>query len=387
MKVFIVGAGGTGSIIAHLLANHASVEAVTVGDMDAQRARKFILPNPKIHFKIINARHTHELAKELVGFDLVINSSMAALNEYVMKAALEAGVNYQDLDSVYKDSEVDQIRFHEQFKAKNITGLFNAAASPGMTNLLAGEITDQLKRIDFVNFRLLEDVQSDIPFTAWSKAIAFEEIYDKPYVWELGKYVERDNFSGEEVFDFPGPFANTRCYLIDQDEIGTIPRYIKTRRADLKIGGTEIELAHTIFKLGLLRKSHVRIGNALITPYEFTLKIWPDVPSLKDMQKMVESGKLRNAHFWASVITKGQLADKKVLRKATIQFPSQSEVNKLYPGATYVSYAAAVSALHSKNIREKGVFPPEALSVAERSPIIEDLRKYGVKITIEETTV
>ena len=388
MKIFIVGGGSTGSIIAHILASHQSVENVTIGDAAPERARKFIVQNPKIALRLIDAKNTHELAKALAGFDLVINSSMAANNESVMRSALEAKINYQDLDSDYKSGKVDQTRFHEQFKEKNLIALFNASASPGVTNLMAGELAENMKRIEYVRIRVLEDVSSDIPFTAWSKAIAFEEIYDEPYVWEFGKYVKRDNFADEETYNFPEPYLNTRCYLIDQDEIGTIPQYIKTRRADLKIGGSEIELARTLFKLGLLRKRQVRIGNALITPYDFMVKIWSDVPSLKEMRSIAASGKLRDAHFWAAVEIRGTVDEKKMTRRAVIQFPAQSEINKLHPGANYVSYAAGVSAavfaLHVSEIKERGTFPPEALLEEARAKIIAALKKQGVKITMEE---
>ena len=130
------------------------------------------------------------------------------------------------------------------------------------------------------------------------------------------------------------------------------------------------------------------MGEVLVTPYDLLLKVWPDILSPNDMKKLVESGKLHNAHFWASVEEKGIRDKKKIIRKANILFPDQTEVNKAYPGTNYVSYAAGLSAAIFASalpkMKEGGVFPPEALSDEVRAYLIEEMRKNNIKIDISE---
>jgi len=105
-----------------------------------------------------------------------------------MKIALEAGANYQDFASDWGDGGVEQLKYQKEFKEKNLIALVNASASPGVTNLVARELSSGLKRIEYVKVRLLEDVSSEVPFTAWSKAILFDEIWNKPLVWEFDRF-------------------------------------------------------------------------------------------------------------------------------------------------------------------------------------------------------
>ncbi len=389
MKILIIGAGATGSIAAKLLAGRPEVEAVIIGDIDARKTKKFIVPDPKISFKVIDATNAASVIEAAKGANLLINASLPSFNEDLIKIALEAGVNYQDFASDWEDGKVEQLKYQNNFKEKNLRALINASASPGITNLVAKELSAQLKRIEYVKVRLLEDVTSEVPFTAWSKAIFFDEIWHKPLVWEFDKFVSKNNFSEEEIHNFPEPFLNQKCYLLAQEDIGTIPMYIKTKYADLKAGGSEMEFARTLFKLGLFKKRPVKIGEVSVAPYEFLLKVWPDILPPEDMKKLVASGKLHNAHFWATVEERGIREKKKISRKATILFPNQAEVNKLYPGANYVSYAAGLSAvifaLAIPKIKEGGVFPPEALGDELRSSLIKDFQENGVKIEISES--
>jgi len=388
MKIFVAGAGATGSIIAKLLAERPEVEQVLVGDIDAKKARKFLISHPKIAFKTLNAQNTEEIAKATAGFTVIINASLPYFNLNLMQAALESGTHYQDLASDWADAKIEQLQYHDKFKEKSLVGLINASASPGITNLIAGELASQLKRIEYIKIRLLEDVSSEVPFTAWSKKIAFDEFSYKPLVWQFDQFVSQNNFSEEEFYNFPEPFVNRKCYLLAQEDIGTIPLYIKTKYADLKAGGSEIELARTLFKLGFFKKRPIKVGDAKVSPYDFALQIWPDVLSPAEMKTLVESGKLHEAYFWASVEVKGISQGKKITKKKVILFPKQSEINQLYPGANYVSYTAgltaAIFALHIPKIKERGVFPPEALSSEIRSSIIQELEKNKIKIETNE---
>lgn len=385
-KILIIGGGATGSVMAHMLAESKEVEAILVGDINTRKAKRFLPNHPKITFTALDAVNKEKIISSAKGFDLLINSALPQFNKNLLEAAWEAGINYHDLASCWDNTKIEQLDFHEKFKAKNLVGLINASASPGVTNLVAKFLATKLDKVDSVKIRLLENVSSDIPFTAWSKETTFDEATYQPYIWMRDRFVKKDNFSEEELFSFREPFTNRKCYLVAQEEIGTLPKYIKTKYVDLKIGGSEIEFVYTLYKLGLLKNKLVRIGNALVSPYDFMIKVWPDVPTPQEMKKIVAGGKLREANFWASVVMAGAEDKKKKVMRADIFFPSQSEVNKLLPGANYISYAAgsaaAVFALSAPSLKNKGVYPPEALEQDEVETLVERLQKTGVKIEV-----
>ena len=392
MKILIIGAGATGSIMAKLLAREKEVEQIICGDINLKRARKFIVPDQKITFKILDASKKEDVAALAKGMNLVVNASKPDFNKTITEAALEAGANYQDFESVDYPGQVsrnkgigEQLALDQNFKEKNLVGLLAASASPGVTNLMAGDLASKLKRIEYIKIRLLEDANSDVPFTPWSKESALEEFTRNPFVWENGEWKMYNSFSGEEIYDFPPPFKNEKCYLVDQEEVETIPLYIKTKNVDVKIGGSEVRSARMFFKLGFMKNKPIKIKGAEISPYDFLLKVWPDIMGIGAMKKLVESGKLRDAHFWAVVEARGLDSKKKKTLKAIIQFPSQQEVNKLYPGANHVSYAAGLTAatfaLCIPKLEKKGVFPPEALDKKTRSELMEALGQNKVKIT------
>lgn len=385
-----MGGGATGSVIAHFLSEAKEVEAILVGDINTRKARRFLPEHgsPKISLISLDAGNKEKVISAVKGFDLLINASLPQFNKMLLESALEAGANYQDLASNWENTKVEQLEFHEKFKTKNLVGLINASASPGVTNLVAKSLATKFDRVDSIKIRLLENVSSDIPFTAWSKETTFDEATDQPYVWLRDRFVKKGNFAEEELFSFQEPFTNRKCYLVAQEEVGTLPKYIKTKYVDIKVGGSEIEFVYTLFKLGLLGNKLVRIGNALISPREFMIKVWPDALSPQGTKKIVSTGNLRDAHFLAAVIVSGFSDKKKKNLRGDILFPSQSEVNKLLPGANYISYAAGVSAaffaLEIPKLKERGVFSLEALEKDEVEPLIDCLKKIGVKIEVSE---
>lgn len=402
MKVLILGSGATGSVTAKLLADFDGIEKIILGDISEKEAKKFLVPHAKIEFKIIDATKKEKVLEALAGCSLLINAAAPHFNKQLLEAALEANVNYQDLTSLWDDAIVEQFDYNQSFTEKGLIGLINASATPGVSNLIAAELASGLKQIEYIKIRLLEDVSASVPLTAWSKERTFDEFSAPPYTWENEQFNERENFAEEEIFDFPEPYNNQKCYMVAQEDIGTLPHFFKAKYIDIKAGGSEVEFARTMFQLGLMKKRPLKVGDAMVSPYQLMLRVWPDVPSLEEMKKLVESSKVRDAHFWASVEVSGTevvkvenlvskevtTSQKKKTLRAYILFPNQAEINKIYPGANYVSYAAglcaAIFADSIPSLSKKGVYPPEALVAAERDSLISTLKKHGVKIEITE---
>lgn len=390
MNILVLGGGATGSVAACALAESKKIKKVILGDISDKSAKKFLIPHPKVDFQIIDATKREDVLRALEGCAVLVNAASPVFNTMLLETALQAGVHYQDFASDWEDARVEQFGYDDQFKERGLVGLINASATPGVSNLLAGELAAKFSEIDYIKIRLLEDVSADVPLTAWSKEVAFDEFISPPFLWNGKQFEKTDNFAEEEIFDFPEPFMDQKCYMVAQEDIGTIPRYIKAKRIDIKAGGSEIDFARSFYLLGLTSKTPIQIGGDKISPYDFMLKIWPNVPSLAEMRDLVERKKVHNAHFWAAVDVSGIAASdgKKTTLRADILFPNQAEINKIYPGANYVSYAAGLcAAIFAENIptlSRKGVYSPEAIGPAERVSLIKQLKKKGVKIEIKE---
>jgi hypothetical protein len=112
---------------------------------------------------------------------------------------------------------------------------------------------------------------------------------------------------------------------------------------------------------------------------------------LEATKKLDSSKKFGNAYFYAVVAVRGRpVGDKKRRRRTMtgfIRFPSQREVNRIYPGANHVSYAAGLAAkifaMRILDLKAKGVYPPEAIDGTNRRRILKELKSSPITITIK----
>ena len=73
MRIFVLGVGGAGSLLAHLLMRQG--HTVWCGDRDPERARKFLGKKSKIEVKEANARNLWSIVRAARGCNLIVNSS------------------------------------------------------------------------------------------------------------------------------------------------------------------------------------------------------------------------------------------------------------------------------------------------------------------------
>ena len=381
MRVLVIGTGAVGGVLCKLLAEGKEVEEVVCCDI--KENEKF--NSKKIKFKKISVLDKQEFLKFLkeIKPDVVVNAVLPIFNTVILEYCLKAKTNYLDMASFwdfdknprarspYKFEELD---YHEKFKQNDIFGLMLAGVSPGITNLLAREASEQLDETDDIKMRLIEDTGGKELFFSWSKEWLIDEIDTKPLIYRDGKFKIVEPFTGEEEFDFPAPFNRRKVALLCQDEVGSIPLYIKVKNVDLKAYDNMGEVAKMLFNLGLTSKKKIEINKTEISPREFLCKVLPDVP--KDFTKK----KYENAQFVLVVEASGKKNGKKKTIRYSAIFPKQKEINKLKLNASFISYPTALAAklfvLSIPKIKNKGVFPPEALDEDARQEIIKELKKY-----------
>src|ERR1043166_4902987 len=97
MRIFVLGAGATGSLLAQLLDRQG--HHVWCGDRDPSRARRFLGRRSPIPVAEVNARNLRGIVRAARGCQLVVNASASVFNEIVLRAALRLRAHYLDLSS------------------------------------------------------------------------------------------------------------------------------------------------------------------------------------------------------------------------------------------------------------------------------------------------
>ncbi len=381
MRIFVLGAGATGSLLAQLLERQG--HTVWCGDRDLERARRFLGKKSTIAITKVNARNLRGIVRVARGCQLIVNASASVFNEIVLRAALRLRAHYMDLSShlTRHPFKAEQFRYAKKFEEKNRVALIDTGAAPGLTNLLARRAADLLDEVHAVHIRLYECSESDDPISQWSPEVSFDEAISHPRVYRNGKFRLMKRFSEIEKFRFPDPIGTVRVVLAAQDEVATLPHVIKLCDLDVKIGGNEIDRLRRWHKQGKLSKSR---GMAR--------RHFPQTISPRAIAKLIRQGILQNARFAAAVLVTGLKRGKKeehrLLIRSDAMFPTLYQIRRQGLFTTPVAYATAhVAALFIKFMPRglAGVFAPEMLPAETRRAIVNGLRGTRIRITHKTT--
>jgi len=377
MRIFVLGAGATGSLLAQLLARQG--HTVVCGDRDAERARRFLGKKSAIPVVEVNARNLWGIVKAARRSQLLVNASPAVFNEIVLRAALRLRCHYLDMSAhlTRNPFKAEQLRYAKRFEAKNRAAVINAGVAPGLTNLLVARSAEMLDAVEAVHIRLYESTESDDPISQWSAESSFDEATSRPRVYRAGKFHLGKRFDEREVFRFPPPVGEAGVVLAAQDEVGTLPHFIPMREMDVKIGGNEIDRLRRWYKQGKLSRSR-----GLVT------KRFPRTPTPRLVARMIRRGVLQNARFAAAVLVRGVKREQPVLIRWDAEFPSLYQIRRRGMASTPVAWATAhLAALFVKHFprEEAGVFPPEALPAEIRQKILADAKSRNMRIAMKVT--
>jgi saccharopine dehydrogenase (NAD+, L-lysine forming) len=377
MRIFILGAGGTGSLLAQLLLRQG--HTVWCGDRDVERARRFLGKKSEIEIREANARNLWSIVRAARGCNLIINASPAVYNEIILRAALRLGVHYMDLNSHLNRNpfKPEQYRFHKRFFAKNRVALICAGAAPGLTNLLAKRASELLDSTDSIHLRLYESTESKDPISTWSPEAAYDAAISLPRVYRDGHFKFGKRFDEREKFRFPPPLGETPVYLAAQDEVCMLPYEIPVREMDAKIGGNDFDRLRRWYRQGRLNRSQGIVR-----------KRFPVSPSPRGVAKLIRQGVLENARFAAAVLVRGTKDEQPLLVRWDVNFPTLYQIRQRGMVATPISYATAhVAAIFVKHFPRDsaGVIGPGALESDARREILAGVRSRDFRTTLKIT--
>ncbi len=377
MRIFVLGAGATGSLLAQLLERQG--HTVWCGDRDLERARRFLGRRSVIPVTEVNARNLRGIVRAARGCQLIVNASASVFNQIVMRAALRLRAHYLDLSShlARNPFKAEQLAYAKRFEEKNRTAVINTGAAPGLTNLLVKRAAEMLDEVESVHIRLYESSESDDPISQWSPEGTFDEAISHPRVYRSGKFRIAKRFAELEKFRFPDPVGAANVVLAAQDEVATVPHFVPMRNMDVKIGGNEFDRLRRWYKQGKLSKSRGIVRRR-----------FPDTLSPRKIASLIRRGILQNARFAAVVlvrgIKRGKKEDQRLLIRTDCLFPTLYQIRQQGLYTTPVAYATAhIAALFIKFFPRDlpGVFPPEALPAETRRAIVAGVRAHQVKIS------
>jgi Saccharopine dehydrogenase NADP binding domain len=377
MRIFVLGAGATGSLLAQLLERQG--HTVWCGDRDLQRARRFLGERSTIAVTRVNARNLRGIVRAARGSQLIVNASASVFNQIVMRAALRLRSHYVDLSShlTRNPFKAEQLVFGKRFAEKKRIALINCGAAPGLTNLLVQRAAESFSEVESVLIRLYESSESDDPISQWSPEVTFDEAISNPRVYRDGKFGMAKRFAELEKFRFPDPIGAVNVVLAAQDEVATLPYFIGMKNMDVKIGGNEFDRLRRWYKQGKLSKSRG------IVKHRF-----PETSSPRRIATLIRQGVLQNARFVATVLVsgvkRGRNSDEHLMIRTECTFPTLYQIRQQGLYTTPVAYATAhVAALFIKFFPRDlaGVFAPEQLPLEVRRAIIAGIRTHSVKIT------
>lgn len=377
MRIFVLGAGGTGSLLAHLLARQG--HTVWCGDRDVERAQRFLGKKSEIEVVETNARNLWSIVRAARGCNLIVNASPAVYNEIILRAALRLRCHYMDLNAhlTRYPFKPEQVRYHKRFLAKNRVALICTGAAPGLTNLLAKRAAELLDTVESVQFRLYESTESRDPISTWSADVAFEEAISRPRIYRGGRFRMGKRFGERELFRFPPPIGETPVYLAAQDEVCMVPYVVPVRDVDAKIGGNDFERLRRWYRQGRLSRSQGLVR-----------KRFPKTPTPRQVAALIRKGALENARFAAAVLSRGVKDDQPLLVRWDAGFPTLYQIRQRGLISTPIAYATAhLAAIFIKHFPRDsaGVVGPATLPAELRRAILADARSRDFRITLKIT--
>jgi hypothetical protein len=372
MRVFLLGVGATGSLLARLLSRQG--HQVSCGDRDPERARRFLGKRSAIPVRQVNARNLWSIVRAARGHHLIVNACPAVFNTTVLRAARRLRCHYLDTAShlTRHPFKAEQLRFDDHFRKKRRAALFDAGVAPGLTNLLVARGAELLDRVETVQVRLYEHTDSEDAFSQWSADESFSAAVARPRVYRQGHFRFGQRFGERELFRFPPPIGPVGVVLAAQDEVCTLPHVIPMNDMDVKIGGNDIERLRRWYRQGKLRKSHGPVAAR-----------FPKTLTPRLVANLIRRGELRNARFAAAVLVQGIKHEQRTVIRWDVSFPSLHQLRGHGTPSSPIPWATAhLVALFVKHFPRAsfGVWPPESLPATVRQAVLAGVRACGIRV-------
>jgi len=376
--VLILGAGAVGTVVALQLGRSRHISKIILGDVSKQRAEAAAnrVDNEKVMPSQIDAGDKPEIAKRMVGANVVINTSLPKFNLTIMEVALGKRTHYIDLAS--EGTYDKQLERDEAWRRAGLTAILGMGEDPGLSNVLARYAADDLDRVHSIRIRDGETATSErYPLVClFSPEVFLGEIFEPAFYYESGAFRTVEPFQGREVYPFREPVGPVPVYYVAHEETRTLPLSIGkgVRYVDFKLAIPDdtLHILQMLKRLNLTRKAAISVGGSSIAPIDLLAKL---IPSPSDI-----SGEIQG-YAALAIVVEGKRNSVAVKRELQT-FLSHRDAHEKYrcSATSYLTgtpAAVAAEMLLTEEIKEPGAMTPELL---DPKPFLKRILKSGIAI-------
>jgi len=358
------------------------VEKVILGDVETSRAKTLIkeLGSDKVGIVNVDATRPENLVNAIRGSNVLINAIWYEYNLDVMRAAIEAKVNYVDLGGLFHMTR-RQMELNDPAQRAGVTAVLGGGESPGITNVMCAASAEKLDSVEEIRIRVgaAEKPTSESEKLVFPFAIStiFDEYSETPVMYLNGRFQEVPPLSGEEEVEFPQPVGRNMCHYSIHSEIATLPlSFRRVKNVDFKLGVSEklFKAVKPFVDAGMADTTPIKVERNRISPRDFAIAYLTSRASDEEPSRYVA----------LKTVVEGLKNGKKIRHICdVIGGPSEEFGVKNATGLlTGVGVSIVAQFILEGRVEKKGVVAPEICVPAEA--LFTELNKRGIKVTAYE---
>jgi saccharopine dehydrogenase-like NADP-dependent oxidoreductase len=312
--LIIGGAGDMVSVTIKAMLEHDEDIHLTIVDFDSHKLdkkRQFFDNPPKARFVQGDLFDKSRMNELMSGIDLVLNAAGPYYKTAspVLELCIHRKVNYCDLNDE-AESSMDLISEHDDVKKAGIGAYIGNGASPGITNIWAKELMEELDEAWEVDIIWCTGDEGPVPY---GRAVLAHTVgicggHSEALSFRNGKATRIPSFVLGEKVRFSQPLGEYMVYELAHPEPVTIPHYYPHLKQVRNLGGV-----HPQPQNGLLRGLSQAVYNKHLTMDEVidfiqkvnvgktgSLKCWKF--ALAAMRRQVKKGDCTSSEFWQFIL-------------------------------------------------------------------------------------
>lgn len=286
MKLLVIGSGMMGSAAAYDMARQEAVQAVTLADSDARRAREVaarvnrITGQKKVRAVALDASSEKAAARLMRGHDGCLSAVPYFLNLGLARAAVEARCHFADLGG--NNTVVRQeLALAKKAERRGVAIAPDCGLSPGMASILGGELVRRLGgRADALKLYVGGLPERPMPPFHYQLVFSVEglinEYVEPARILRRGKLVTIEALTEPEEFSMPG-FSPLIAFHTSGGT-STLPESFEGKVGEcfektLRYPG-HYDLLCELKELGLFSSEKMKIGKAEVAPRAVMSKVF-----------------------------------------------------------------------------------------------------------------
>jgi len=359
--VVLGGAGAVGSQAVRTLAEHGGFDEVVIADWNLARAQELAteIGRAGVTAAGVDVMDPDGVANLVRGSDIVLNcvGPFYRSVKTVLSTVLDLGINYVDVcDDVDVTNEI--LEWDARAKAAGVTALIGMGSSPGVTNLFAKFVVDQMldecETVDIFHTHGGEPIEGPGVIGHRFHCMSIDIPMFLEGELRTVKYFEPDGIALRQTFDFPLVGDGIPVFPYPHPEQLTLPRFIKLQRVTNKGSVLPIpyyELTAEMCRLGLSSKDPVSVGDQSVVPYDFATAFL-----IRERDRILAETNFGEQRGCISVVVTGKKDGEP--REFRLHMASAS---KALGEGTGIPAAIGTMLVHRGKASSAGVLPPEAL--------------------------